>query len=251
MLYTKPSDPSLMIDLNTVVAYKSPDINLIEWLRKYVDEQLPSQINRAVYSTDILIRQDIQVKTATEINNDMQPLYDVLYGFGQKVGAVWTHIYRIFAAVSNVVNPVIHYVPAKDFKMKTREMLLLELKSLNETGVDSSYRVPLLQDLLELLLMGNEKEFNRIKLLSQIKPWYGKTPEEIDTIISMDYTKKSEKVLYLNFDTIVKNVEDAQDGLLYEKTYKEVKDLINAELELYMSDIDAAQPVLNLGEILV
>lgn len=254
MMFPEGASNSDIVDLNKLSTYITTPTDIVEWLKNYVDEHLLSQIHRATYNTDLLIKQNDIVKTATEINSDMQPIYDVLYTFSEKVGSVWSHIMKIFVALSlgDPEQANIQYVSTKDFKMKTRDQLLAELKVLNESGISSGLRMEIINDIAQSIFADDAKKLRRFEIVSNLQPFFGKTDGEVNTILGLELTAKEDKVLFLNFDTILYEVEKQlkKDGkTLVDVTMDEIETMMLAQLAVYMQKLDAQTPQLqfNIG----
>ena len=78
-----------MIPLNDILVYKAPPIELVEFQNKYVKE-LKQEAHLAVYNSNMFITPDIQsAKTATEVDSNMEGIYDALEPFTEKYSKIW------------------------------------------------------------------------------------------------------------------------------------------------------------------
>jgi hypothetical protein len=87
--------------------------------------------------------------------------------------------------------------------------------------------------------------------LANLQPYFGKTPDEIDTILTLEYTKKADKVLYLNFDRIIAAIEnELRDNGKKINDIKEsdLRQSISDKLAEYMAELEASQPQLNFSQ---
>lgn len=204
-----PKDKQDIIDLQQLVHYESPPIDLLKFQDEFIF-QLKNEARQAVFNSEIFTKSDI-TKTATELTLSMEAVYDTLFPFAENFSKVYKDILYIIARFVDVTDIIIEHRFPKDFKFKTTGELLNELKIANESGAPGYVRTELSMDIAAQQYVDKPLELKRIESKQRYYPFPDKTQTEIAFIISSDLTTKYNKILYANFDNIFLELEkDAQ-----------------------------------------
>ena len=206
-------------DLDKLVVYKSPDINLIKFQNDY------ARMLEDLCIKDVFISQNFEKNngstTATEINFDMQSIYDTLYPFARKFSSIYKKQVRITACylLVNEGLKVVHQFP-KDFKLKSTDQLLAERKAAEDANAPEFFKKQLDLDIAEKVYHDNPIALNKFKVKQQHMPFAGKTQQQIQDIIAAGRTTKENALLWVEFENIMQSLEDqyAQELALGEIT---------------------------------
>lgn len=210
-----------MIDLDKLIAYKSPPVDLIRWQNEHI-LQLKRECREAVFT----VIQEQQSTgsggsnaggnadagtgvTATEIDTNLQGIYDSLEPYTEKESEIWKEVVTIMGILAGEKLDEIdamHVFPA-DFKLKTTDALLSDLARANESQAPSFLRDAITVDLAENVYIGDDLGFLKFKTKRKFFPFNGKTIDEIQFLVASTFVAKREKILYANFDAILSEIE--------------------------------------------
>jgi len=238
LTYELPSQDELngganVPELDKLIAYKHPDINILEFENKYT-RQLEDEVIK-----DVFISQNFEkangTATATEINADMESIYDTLYPFARKFSAVYKKQVRITACYMNLNDglKVIHQFP-KDFKLKTISQLLTERKEAEDANAPEFFKNQLDQDIAEKIYHDNPIALNKFKVKQEHLPFAGKSLDQINSIVLSGRSTKENITLWIEFENIMKALEDEQYNMginFYDLSYADRKKLIDAKVQ--------------------
>lgn len=250
ILLPMPEDGEDLIDLEKLMTYKSPPIDLVKFQDEYVDK-LKLNAHSAVFNTTALIRTPQISKTATEIDNNLQGVYDTLEPYTDKVSEVWKYFVRVFAllAAANIDAEgiqIIYRFPS-DFKLKTKDMLLVDLMKANESGAPSYYRDSINNDLAEVMYEDDGLAMRKYKTRHAFFPFNGKTPDEIAVLLSSPYVSEFQKVLYANFEAIFSEIDMEQPEFWMIPRLEEQWEILKAKVEEYRAEIQAGREQLKIN----
>ena len=212
IMYEMPSQEDIsqgaqMPDLDKLVVYKSPEINLIKFQNEYA-RMLEDQVIK-----DVFISQNFErgngTATATEINFDMQSIYDTLYPFARKFSSIYKKQVKISACYLNLQEglKIVHQFP-KDFKMKSIGQLLAERKAAEDANAPEFFKKQLDLDIAEKIYHDNPIALNKFKVKQQHMPFAGKTQQQVLDIIAGNRTTKETALLWIEFENIMQSLED-------------------------------------------
>lgn len=252
ILLPMPGDKEEMIPLNDILVYKSPDISLIKFQDEYT-KGLKLEAHLAVFNSQIFVNPDVQVaKTATEVDANMQGVYDTLEPYTEKYSEVYKELVYTFAYLAAVPKPEdgenIHQFPG-DPKLKTTGVLLNELKLVNDSGAPSFMRDNISNDLAEIIYAGDELGYLKYDTKHKFFPFNGKTPDEIAMLMSSQFVSKFTKVFYSNFEAIFTDIALENPGFWTMKSYSKQWTIVQAKVNEYMEELGGNEPLyINFGD---
>lgn len=241
-----PDDPKDMIPLDQILVYKSPPIELVKFQNDYVKE-LKQEAHLAVYNSNMFITPDGQfAKTATEVESNMDGIYDALEPYTEKLSKVWRYFVYTFACLAgfdqNSDNfELVHSFPP-DPKLKTLSLLLADLKAINESGAPSFMRELTNNDIAEIVYNGDDEALLKYKVKRLFYPFNGMGNEEITMQLSSQYVSEYAKILHSNFDSIFTDLEKETKDF-YKKPYIFQDEKVQAMVERYKSEILSKEPM--------
>jgi len=238
--FPMPKDKEDMMDLNNLLVYKNPPVELIKWQDEYI-EKLERKSLTDVFVSESL-NQITKTQTATEKELDMESIYDTLFPYANKFSACYIKFGTITAIFIDEENAVIVHKFPKDFKMKTEKALLIDLKSAKDADAPPFLKTEIENDIANKVYADNPIMMRKYKVKQQHIPFSGKTPEEITMSINMNLTTKFDKILYANFDSIIQEIE--QEGIknssdFYLMPYDKRAEVIKKKVDEYISKIDS------------
>jgi len=233
-----PESKDDFIPLSEMMAYFSPPIELLKFQDEQIDKYEP-KIHQAVFNSTVLVQKTV-VATATEKDQDMDSVYDTLTPFANKSSAVYLNIANAIALLlgySDIVT-FVHRYPS-DFKMKTRQALYNEIKTINDSGAPSFVKESVEDDLANQVFIDDPEALIQYTVKKKFLPFRGKTEEQIAFALSSTLTTDDKKILYVNFEDIMGEAE-RQDQSFYLQTFDKQKAKVDEIVAVY---IEATKPV--------
>lgn len=240
-----------VMKLDDVLVYKQPPIELIKFQDEYT-KGLKVESHLAVFNSQVFANPELHsAKTATEIDSNMESIYDTLEPYTDKVSSVWKEIVYTFGmlvAVDKIDECDIIHIYPENLKLKTATVLLGELKLVNDSGAPSFLRDAIGMDLAEITFSGDPVGFAKYEVRHKFFPFNGKTPDEIAFLISSEYVSKFTKVLYSNFEAIMTDIEKENQKFIFMTSYAEQWTILQAKVNEYMAELDKSEPIkINFG----
>ena len=241
-----PDTPDEMFDLDKILVYKQPPIDLIKFQDDYV-RNLKKEAHLSVYNSNMFLAEDPQfAKTATEVNTNTQGIFDTLFPYTEKFSEVWKTAVKVFVRLSGFLTDfeLIHIFPT-DLEIKTVAVLMAELKLANESEAPSYFRDAILEEIANQVYegdeLGREKHFTRHKFF----PFSGKTETEIQFLMASPYVSNFTKVLYANFEAIFTDIEKAVPNF-YKLNYNLQWEKLNEFVKPYLEEINSQNEPLRI-----
>ena len=234
-----PKDPQMMYDLAKLSHYSSPDIQLAEFQEGYL-RRLEADAIKDVFSSDTFNR-DTVVNTATEVVIEMQSVYDTLFPFAQKFSQVYEKVVSLSAIFTDNFEGLIvtHKFP-KDFKLKSVDALLRDLKSAQDSKAPSFVKMEIANDIAEKIWTDSPEKLRRFKIKQSHLPFAGMSTEEIVFVQAQGNASISDVILWSNFESIINEllVEFEERGLdFFNLPYKIRKKAMDEKVEQYKKQI--------------
>ena len=241
-----PDTPDEMFDLDKILVYKQPPIDLIKFQDEYV-RNLKKDAHLSVYNSNMFLAEDPQfAKTATEVNTNTQGIFDTLFPYTEKFSEVWKTAVKVFVRLSGFLTDfeLIHIFPT-DLEIKTVAVLMAELKLANESEAPSYFRDAILEEIANQVYegdeLGREKHFTRHKFF----PFSGKTETEIQFLMASPYVSNFTKVLYANFEAIFTDIEKAVPNF-YKLNYNLQWEKLNEFVKPYLEEINSQNELIRI-----
>lgn len=241
-----PRDKEEMIDLDKMMVYKYPPVEIIKWMDEYI-EKISVKVQKTVFNSETFTRDKV-AKTATGENLDMQNVYDTLTPFAQQVSSVWEFSVRIIANFMDYGKGlIVKYTFPNDFKLKSTWELLMELKTTQESGAPGNIRQTITDDIMRNFLQDDESEWIRYRAKMKHYPFNGKTDKEIQEAISNNLVTKDVQILWANFENIFQELEVEQernneDIWFYDMTFEMQTELVNKKVQEIKAELEAQTP---------
>lgn len=228
-----------VLNLDNMLVYKAPPVDLIRFQKEYTDS-LKLEAHIAVFNSQAFVRSDF-AKTATEVEDSMESVYDTLEPFTDKVSELWVSITGIFANILGVDQSeegveILHRFPA-DPKLKTTAILLNELKLVNESSAPDFLRDSITDDIASLIYNGDPLGYKKYECRKRFFPFNGKSKEEVAVLLNSSYIAERTKVLAANFDLIMSDAEKENPGFSIMSDYNKQWEIVEEIVDRYLLEI--------------
>ena len=239
---TLPRDPAEIIDLERLLVYKSPPIELLTFQSDYI-EYLKKSVHAMMFNADLFTRAEVSV-TATEKILETDNMNDTLYPFARNYSSYWEFIVKDIATFTDLQEGLIvqHKFP-NDFKMKGLTELMQELKMAKDASASTSTISAIEDDINEILYSDRPSELKEMRIKNEINPFRGFSASDIHFIISQNNVPLYNRTLWENFEAIFQDLEvEHQDPWLFDMAYDKIVELVRARTEEYMKKIKEQTP---------
>jgi hypothetical protein len=237
-----PRDPAEMIDLEQMMAYKMPPIELLSFQKEYI-EYLKKSVHAMMFNADLFTREEVSV-TATEKILETDNMNDTLYPFTRQYSSLWEFTVKDIATFTDLSDGLeVQYKFPFDLKMKGLSELMTELKTAKDAGASTSTIAAIEDDINEILYSDRPDALKEIRIKNLINPFRGYTEADIRFIISQNNVPLYNRTLWENFESIFQELESLyQDPWLFDLAYDKILELVKAKTEEYMQTIKDETP---------
>ena len=243
-----PRDPTMMIDLEKMLVYKAPPIDLLTFQKDYINE-LRANVFLMMFNKELLDKTEVAA-TATEKVLDLDNLNDTLNPFARSLSTMWEFVVRDIATYTDFAKDLFveHSYP-EDFKFKSMSELMRELREAKDANASTSTIAKIEDDINEKLYADQPYDLKVIRIKNSLNPFRGYKEETINLLISQNLTTKYNAVLYANLESIFNEIEQEVPEI-YEMNYAVILEKVKEKVALYMEQMEGEKPkppVLNFG----
>lgn len=238
-----------VLDLDKMLVYKAPPIDLLKFQDSYVND-LEAKCMRAVFGAGSSQKTSSPSptggeapQTATEVNNNMQGVYDALMPFVEKISEVWVDSIYTFARLGGLAESVdeseyeIICVYPDDLKLKGIAELLADLKTANESGAPAMLIAQINDDIAALLYNGDDIAQKMYDVKKRFYPFNGLSADSLAMAIGSQYVTKYAKVLASNFEAIFSDIESENPDFYFMNPVQQ-ETIVSKTVAAYIEDID-------------
>ena len=170
------------LDLDNVVRYIYLPPESMNLQTEYI-ASLKTDAYRAIYNSEIFSKAEV-TETATAKNIDMQSVYDTLYPFAVKLVSDEDFVY---GAIQQLTSLKIDFSGTieKDFKLKSYEDLLYELKLAKDSGASADVVEKINDNIAEAFYQDDVYSLEKYKTQKSFDPFNSKTAEQVMSIITV------------------------------------------------------------------
>lgn len=242
-----PKKAEDMFDLDKLLVYKNPSIDLIKFQEQYV-ANLEDKAVKDVFTSETFNRITAP-KTLGEKELDMESIYDTLFPFGKKYSAVYRKQVRLTANLTDNGKDitVIHSFP-KDLKLKTISAMLADLEQAKEADAPTYIKTEIATNIANKMWADNPDALSRFTIKQQHIPFLGRTPEDIQLAINNRNVTKFDSVLYSSFESIINTIEAEQLAKrinFFDLSYDKRTELIKAAVDAVILQIKSDTSTVN------
>lgn len=244
-----PKSVEELIPLGDLAKYLGPDVDIVKWQEEYVFK-ITDTAKRMLFNSETFAPKEV-AETAHGRNLDMQNVYDTLYPFSIHFSKGWMFGVGLMAKLADRSKDLVfNHSFGKDFKLKTLDSLIQDLKTVDEIG-DPQLKRHIKDDIAQIIYAENHLELMRYQLKEFYNPFSGKSETEIMYLLGSPLVPKRDKILYANSGSILDNIElrFIQKGVdFYSLKRTEQIAEIDTEIATIKEAIskDAPEPTLNL-----
>ncbi len=234
-----PRDTQDLIDLDKLLVYKSPPIELLEFQSEYVDK-LQADIQSTIFNADVFQRSEVS-QTATERVQERDNLDDTLYPFAQRFAYLYRALCRQVAEyLDYAAGFVIEYEFPAQFNFKSIQQLLSELKASKDSGASPITIAYLQEQINDSLLYDQPEELRRQRIRNRLAPFTGYSADDIRTIIAM--YPLSDKVVAWAYNEAIWDDLEAEQPDLWQFSFERIRELFTGKVSEYIERIKAERP---------
>ena len=241
-----PRDPLAMVDLEKMLVYKSPPIELLTFQKDYINE-LRANVFLMMFNKELLDKSEVAA-TATEKVLDLDNLNDTLNPFARALSTMWVFVVSDIATYTDFAKGLsLEHAYPEDFKFKSLPEMMRELQTAKDANASTSTIAKIEDDINEKLYADQPYDLKVIRIKNSFNPFRGYKEETISLLIAQNLTTKYNATLYANLESIFNEIEQ-DDPTIYEKSYQIILDKVKEKVQLYMTQMEGekpAPPVLN------
>ena len=238
-----PTDPGNMLDLSKLLVHVSPDVAILDWQQKYVQE-LEAKCKTAYLNSEIFSHKEVQ-ETATGKSIDMQNANDVVYKYFKFYAEFWKFTVDAIADITGKAAGLnAQIIVSKDLKLKTLNELMEDLKQANDSGASPATRQAIEWDIMRIISTDSPTEFQEWQVRERFNPFSGYTEEQKMVWAQSPLIPMTQRVLYANLGYIFDQIEFANPGF-YKLPYDQQKGIVDAKvLEVMGQLVSIAAPTI-------
>jgi hypothetical protein len=237
-----PRDPKDMVDLEKMLIYKMPPIELLTFNKDYVND-LRILIHTMMFNNEIATRSETATAvTATEKNFGEDNMNDTLFPFGRNYSSMWKFVVTDIATFTDLNQglKLTHKMP-NDFKMKSLLQLMNELKTAKDAGASTSTIAAIEDDINNILYSDRPEELKKIKVKSMINPFRGYPEATVRLLISQGLTTEYNATLWANLESIFNEIELANPAI-YDMATNYILEQVKLKTAEYIAQMKAETP---------
>ena len=241
-----PETKDELFPLDQLLVYKAPPVELVKFQDQYIKSQ-KQEAHLAVFNSNMFLAYEADfAKTATEIDSNMEGIYDAIEPFTEKYSKVFKIIVYTTAVLSGFDMSsddfdLIHSFPA-DPKLKTIPMLLADLKTINESGAPSFMRDTVNKDIAEIVFNDDDLELRKYKVKHSFFPFNGKSDADVAMLITTTWVSERSKIVWANFEAIFADIEKEKGDDFYTMDEKAQQKVFDKIVDLWVEKITPKNP---------
>jgi hypothetical protein len=230
-----------LIDLEKMLVYKAPPIDLLTFQQEYI-EYLKKSVHAMMFNADLFTREVVSV-TATEKILETDNMNDTLYPFLRQFSSVWEFTVKDIATFTDMSGVIVQLKYPYDLKMKGLSELMTELKMAKDAGASTSTISAIEDDINEILYSDRPDELKEMRIKNEINPFRGFNSADIRFIISQNNVPLYTRTLWENFESIWQDLEvENPDPWLFDLATEKINELVKAKTLEYIATIKAETP---------
>jgi hypothetical protein len=183
------------------------------------------------------------VKTATEVELDLDSVYDTLKPFAEHYSECTAFVYQCIAGLRDMDKgfEYTHQFP-NDFGMEPLDYLLATLGQANTSGAPAHVKKALNVKIQKKIYVDQPREITKLETQDKFNPFSGKTESEIAYILANNLTTKFNRILYANFTHIFNEIEfefASKNVDFYELTEVNQRNAVKVKVNTFIALMDA------------
>jgi hypothetical protein len=230
----KDYDYSNMMDLEKMLVYKFPPIELLTFQKEYL-EYLKKSVHSMMFNADLYTRSEVQT-TATEKILETDNMNDTLFPFTRQYSSIWEFVVKDIATFTDLSQGLyLQYKFPYDLKFKSLNDLMIDLKAAKDAGASTSTISAIEDDINEILYSDRPEALKEMKIKNNINPFRGYSAENIRFIISQGNTTLYNRTLWENMESIFQALEfEHEKPWLYDLSETLIRELVQKKTQEYI-----------------
>lgn len=243
-----PARPEDMFDLSKIMHYFAPPVETVNMQMELMKFYF-QQAKESVFNSEMFSKQQT-AQTATYHGIALQSVYDTIHPYAVSgLARVWKFIAEAcqhFTGFRQAMTAAL--VIPHDFNFETADDLFDELKRAREAEAGNDSTSYLDERIMERLLVDNPERLARWRIDNAFNPFRGMTEAQILTAINSPMVPEWQKVWWINRQWLTQEIlEETPD--FYQLQAKRQREIIMKKVEALQSEIEAAQPKVELGSL--
>lgn len=241
-----PDNKEEFFELSNIATYVKLPVEVIEWQDKYLDK-IEKKCYIAVYNTETL-QKTVFDPTATGLVIDQRSITETLQPLQEQYESVrvfLTYMTAVFNSLDKGLT-VVFKLP-KNWKTESIAEIMTSLKSARDAGADESIISQLNDDIMIQLYADNPDVLKKTRIRRSLNPFNGKTADQIQQLLSSEFTLRSNKILWAELNNILDELENeqaAKESNLYTMPLEKIRPLVQSKLDAIIKKIDEDAPKL-------
>ena len=241
-----PEKAEELLELAKLSHYELLPMDIVTFLHELVNES-EQRVLKAIFNLDIFERAQIN-KTATEIINERDELYDVLQPFFNLVSAHFEKAHRLCAQYLEIPEFKVSHQAPKDYKMETLEQLIAEVGAMTQAGVGYDSINQVRRDILKKQYANNPNKILKIEAAEKWRPFADKSQEVAAMIISGKAPTDFYRVLFEHFTDIFVQIDETYPEF-YKLTYDKQKQILEKIVAQFAANLKPANQPLDFQNV--
>ncbi len=199
------------ITLDDIIKYHGPEVGLLVFQDQYIDK-LEIKAIKAVFNSDVISKTTV-VQTATERIENKDEMYNTLHPCAEHISKTYKKFVRLIAAFTdNLQGLIVQYEHPSDYKFKTVNEMLADLKQAKDSGASHFVIQQLEKDIAAKLYADDDIAFLKYLVKTRFISFLGKSEETIKWLFETGRVRKEDEVLWSYSDAIFDELEEEVEG---------------------------------------
>ena len=224
-------------DLSKLIHTEFIPTNILDYKKQHI-KAIKEEIIKTVFNSSMVSKDDL-ARTATEKTIDLQGIYAVLNQIGKQVTKTFTWMVRCASYLKHETDCTVIHGYTLNLKLEDLQSLAKKRKDLIEANAPSVLLKSIDMAMIEKQHLSSPVFIARYAAWESFRPFSGKSPSEIQQILSTLPDLHSEKILYNFFDKIKANINREQEDLFYDGNIAVQKEIIDDEIEKLREEFKA------------
>lgn len=242
--FTMPRDAADIIDLEKVLVFKGPPIEVVQFQKDYVTD-LTAGCKAVVFNSESFSKMQISGTATGELldrDNVQDTLYSCAKGFSDTWGFyVW--MTADFADLSKGLNAKLVF--SKDFQLKNMSELISDLEAAKRSEVGPAVIQHISNDIARLMYSEDPQQYNEWWVKESFNPFSGMSADMIALALSDPAVPQKYKTRYLMLGVIFSELENEVEGFYQFKKTEQAR-LIDEKVMSYMNETKPVAPAITL-----
>lgn len=249
VIYIKmPKASEDIIDLEKLLVFKGPPIDVVAFQDKYVDK-LTAGCKAAVFNSESFTQAQVR-ETATGKILDRDNVQDTLYTCALGFADMWAFLVETTAEFTQLKGKdeelEAKLVFSKDFKLKDISELITDLEAAKRSEAGPAVVQNIQDNIARLMYSEHPEQYQKWAVQEKFNPFSGMNSDMVSLALSDPAVPQKYKVRYLMLGVIFSELESANADF-YKLAADAQTRAVEAKVQEYMKDTKAAQaPVFQL-----